>query len=170
MGICTRELSRFDDSVNHFEQALALPGIAAERLTGVYFDLSFAQEALGDTQRAYASVQKVIEIDARFPGANERLAELGSGGSTSPKLADPGEGFESFDDLFGDDDDDDEGGDAAMVEAVPAQAFESLEDVAEDAETNLESDVVSSEPEPEPEPDPNSRSARKTGRKRISFV
>jgi len=170
MGICTRELSRFDDSVNHFEQALALPGIAAERLTGVYFDLSFAQEALGDTQRAYASVQKAIEIDASFPGANERLAVLGSGGSTSPKLADPGEGFESFDDLLSDDDD--EGGDAAMVEAVPARAFESLEDAAEDAETNLESDVVSSEPEPEPEPEPNSssQSARKTGRKRISFV
>jgi hypothetical protein len=131
----------------------------------VYFDLSLAQEALGDTERAHASVQKVIELDARFPGVHERLADLEAGGTPSPKLGEPDEGFESFEDLF-DDDDDDDGGDVAMVEALPAETFESSQDVVEDAETNSAGDVAPSEPKPEP----NSRSAKKTGRKRISFV
>jgi hypothetical protein len=138
----------------------------------VYYELSFAQEALGDLDRAYASVQKVKELDARFPGVSQRLSDLEAGGTTSPKLGEPGEGFESFDDLFDDDDDDDEGGDVAMVEAVPAETFESLEEIAEDANANPEPEITPSEPEPEPEPepDPNGQSARKTGRKRISFV
>ena len=165
MGICTRELSRFEDAVNHFEQALALPEIPAERLAGVYFDLSFAQEGVGEIERACGSVQKVIEIEPDFPGVSERLASLEAGGATSPKLGEPGEGFESFDELFGDDDDD-AGGDVAMVEAVPAEAFESFDDVIEDAETFSEDQQDS----PAPDPDENSQSARKTGRKRISFV
>ena len=174
MGICTRELSRFDDSVNHFEQALALPDIPAERLSGVYFDLSIAQEGIGEIERACASVQKVIQIAPDFPGASERLASLEAGRTTSPKLGEPGEGFESFDDLFGDDDDDDEGGDLAMAEAVPAEAFESFGDLIEDAEAVFESEEAppdsDSDPDPEPDPNANSQSARKSGRKRISFV
>jgi len=165
MGICTRELSRFEDAVNHFEQALALPEIPAERLAGVYFDLSIAQEAIGEIERACGSLKKVIEIEPDFPGASERLASLEAGGATPPKLGEPGEGFESFDELFSDDDDD-EGGDVAMVEAVPAEAFESFDDVIEDAETLSEDQQDS----PKPDPDENSQSARKTGRKRISFV
>jgi tetratricopeptide (TPR) repeat protein len=173
MGICTRELSRFDDAVNHFEQALALPDIPAERLASVYFDLSFAQEGIGDIERACASVKSVLEIDASFPSAIERLAELEADATTSPKLGEPGEGFESFDELF-DDDDDDEVGDAAMIEAVPTEAFESFDDVVEDAETSPPVEEAPPEPEPEPEIDPNadsnSQSAKKSGRKRISFV
>jgi tetratricopeptide (TPR) repeat protein len=167
MGICTRELSRFDDAVNHFEQALALPDIPAERLASVYFDLSFAQEGIGDIERACASLKAVLEIDASFPGANERLAELDTSGTTSPKLGEPGEGFESFDELF-DDDDDDEVGDAAMIEAVPVEAFESFDDVVEDAETSPPVEEI--RPEPDPDADSSSRSAKKSGRKRISFV
>jgi tetratricopeptide (TPR) repeat protein len=171
MGICTRELTRFDDSVNHFEQALALPDIPAERLSGVYFDLSFAQEGIGQIERACASVQRVLEIAPDFPGASERLADLEAGETMSTKLGEPGEGFESFDELFGDDDDD-KGGDSAMVEAVPAEAFESFGDVIEHAEAVLESEEAppDSDPEPEPDPNANSQSARKSGRKRISFI
>ena len=160
MGICARELSCFDDSVNHFEQALALPDIPVERLAGVYFDLSIAQEGIGEVERAHASVQKVIEIDSSFPGASERLASLEAAGTTSPKLAEPSDGFESFDELF----EDDEDGDVAMVEAVPAEAFESVDEVTEDAEAVLEHEETASDP------DADSKSAKKTGRKRISFV
>ncbi len=162
MGICARELSRFDDSVNYFEQALALPDIPVLRLAGVYFDLSIAQEGIGEIERACVSVRRVVEIDAGFPGAEERRAALEAGGAASPKLGEPGEVFESFDDLF--DDDDDEGGDVAMVEAVPAETFESFDDVIEEAEAALEPD------EAPPDPKADSHSARKTGRKRISFV
>jgi hypothetical protein len=63
-----------------------------------------------------------------------------------------------------DENDDDEGGDAERVEAVPVEAFESFDDVIEEAEALLESE------EAEADPDADSQSAKKTGRKRISFV
>jgi tetratricopeptide (TPR) repeat protein len=172
MGICARELSRFEDSVNHFEQALALPKIPTERLVGVYFDLSLAEEGIGPIDRACASVQKVVELDENFPGARERLAALEAGGTTPPKLGEPGEGFESFDELF--DGDDDEVGDVAMIEAVPAEAFESFDDVIQEAESVVEPEesleAAEIEPEPEPDPDENAKSSSKSRRKKISFI
>ncbi len=100
MGICARDLSRWDEAVNHLEQALALPDIPEERMAGVYFDLSIAEEQLGDPARALSSVRRVIGIDADFPGAADRLAALESGKSALPEVGEPGETFESFDDLF----------------------------------------------------------------------
>ena len=190
MGICARELSRCDDAVNHFEQALALPEIPSERLSGVYFDLSLAQEGIGQMDRACDSVQKVLELDENFPGAKERLAELEAGGTTSPKLGEPGEGFESFDELF-DRDEGNEAGDAAISEAVPAEAFESFDDVIEEAEAVVEPEEpkaakqpkqpkqrkqpkkpkqVEPDPEPESDPDENAKSSSKKRRKKISFI
>jgi tetratricopeptide (TPR) repeat protein len=161
MGICARDLSRLDESVNYFEQALATAGISGERLVGVYFDLSFAQEGIGEIERAIASVQKVLEVDAEFPGAQDRLAELEAGGASSPSLGEPGEVYESFDDLF---EDDDEDGDVEMAQAVPTEAFESFDDVIEDAERVIESEQETSDPEAD------TKSAKKPGRKKISFV
>jgi pilus assembly protein FimV len=172
MGICARELSRCDDAVNHFEQALALPEIPTARLVGVYFDLSLAQEGVGQIDRARASVQKVVELDENFPGARERLAAIEAGGTTSATLGEPGESFESFDELF--DVDDDEVGDVEMIEAVPAEAFESFGDVIEEAESVVEPEkaleAAEIEPEPEPDPDENAKSSSKNRRKKISFI
>ncbi len=160
MGLCARDLSRFDDAVNHFEQALALPAIPSERLAGVYFDLSLAQEGLGQRDRALASVKKVLELEAGFPGAGERLAFLQAEGESSPDLGEPGEVFESFDDLF--EEESDEAGDDAVVDAVPVEAFESLDDVVEEVETTASDSETSSSGD--------SRSSRRGGRKKISFV
>jgi pilus assembly protein FimV len=172
MGICARELSRCDDAVNHFEQALALPEIPTARLVGVYFDLSLAQEGVGQIDRARASVQKVVELDENFPGARERLAAIEAGGTTSATLGEPGESFESFDELF--DVDDDEVGDVEMIEAVPAEAFESFGDVIEEAESVVEPEkaleAAEIEPEPDPDPDENAKSSSKSRRKKISFI
>jgi tetratricopeptide (TPR) repeat protein len=167
MGICARELSRFEDAVNYFEQALALPELPSEGLASVYFDLSFAQEGAGEIERACASVQKVLEHQEDFPGASERLAALEAGGASSPVLGKPGEGFESFDELFHEDDDD-EGGDVAMVEAIPAETLESFDDVIEEAEAILEAEEIV--PEPESDGKTKSKSSKKTGRKKISFI
>ena len=174
MGLCARDLSRFDDAVNRLEQALALPEIPVERLAGVYFDLSVAQEGAGDTPRAYASIEKVVELDADFPEAAARLAAL-KDASTSPRLGEPGEGLESFDDLFSDDDEDAEG-DAAMAEAVPVEAFESFDDVVEEAKAILEVEELV-EPEKVVEAkvesvdaNADSKTGNKSGRNKISFV
>lgn len=174
MGICARDLSRFADSVNHFEQALALPEIPSERLAGVYFDLALAHVGAGETDRACDCLRQTVEFDASFPGAAERLAELEAGAETSPQLAAPGEVFESFDDLF--EAEDDEGGDDEIAEAVPAEAFESLDDVVAEAEALPDAEVVEAEPEnaaasDEVAPsDAETKSRKKSGRKKISFV
>ena len=161
MGICARDLSRFADSVNHFEQALALPKIPSERLAGVYFDLALAHVGAGETDRACDCLRQTIEFDASFPGAAERLAELEAGAETSPQLAEPGEVFESFDDLF--EAEDDEGGDDEIAEAIPAEALPEAEVV----EAEPEKAAVSDEAAPS---DAETKSRKKSGRKKISFV
>jgi len=170
MGLCARDLARFDDAVNHLEQALALPEIPSARLAGVYFDLSVAQEGAGDQARAVSSLERVLAIDARFPGAAERLTSLRRGVAETPELGSPGEGLESFADLF--DDDDDEAGDQALVEAVPMATVHSSEDSLPDppdapdvseASEAFENDAGSI-------PADDTRSRRKGGRKKISFV
>jgi tetratricopeptide (TPR) repeat protein len=170
MGLCARDLCRFEDAVNHLEQAVALPEISSERLAGVYFDLSITQEGAGDRERAFASVQRVIEIDCDFPGAAERLSALEQNEPAMPELGEPGEGFESFDDLF--EGNDDEAGDQAVAQAAPAEAYESFDDVLSEAEAALdEAEPESGHPVPDEPADAGStQSRRKGGRNKISFV
>jgi tetratricopeptide (TPR) repeat protein len=181
MGLCARDLSRFGEAVNHLEQALSLPDIPSERMAGVYFDLSLAQEGAGDRDRACASLRQVIEIDADFPGAAERLSALEHGESPSADVGDPGEGYESFDDLF-QEEAADESGDEAIAEAVPAEAYESLDDVLEEAESVITLAEEAAEPIDQPSAEitqpvvedttqpGDTRCRRKSGRKKISFV
>lgn len=166
MGLCARDLSRFDDAVNHLQQALALPDLPEERLAGVYFDLATAEEGAGRSDRAIASLRRVVELDAGFPGAAERLAALESGEPGAPDVGEPGDGFESFDDLF---DDDDAAGDAAVDEVSAAETFESFDDVVSEAEAALDEaeDETGAEPA---EDDDTQSSSRRGGRKKISFV
>jgi tetratricopeptide (TPR) repeat protein len=183
MGLCARDLTRWDDAVHHLEQALALPEIPEERLAGVYFDLSIAQEGAGDLERACASVERVVELEADFPGAASRLETLRSGGSALPEVGAPGEVYESFDELFDADDDEggDEGGDQALVESPPVETFESFDDVVSEAEAILEEPngseeegvlaaEIIEEPETAEESHPGDTQSRKSGRKKISFV
>ncbi len=187
MGLCARDLTRFDDAINHFEQALAMPDVPEERMAGVYFDLSVAEEGAGDLERACGSLRRVIELEADFPGAVDRLASLEAEEPSSPELAVPGEDFESFDDLFSDDDEDDaddEGGDDEVAAAAPTEAFESFDDLVSEAEAAIdkaefvEDHVEETAPEVSPpvdeqnsvEPDAETKSPKKRGRKKISFV
>ncbi len=152
MGLCARDLQRFADAVNHLEQALAMPNLPIERMAGVYFDLSIAHEAAGDSERACSNVRRVIEIETGFPGAAERLAAL-EAGTTTPKLAsESDDGFESFDDLF-EEDEADAAGDAALAEAVPVETFESFDDVVSEAEADyIEGEMIEGEAILEAEP------------------
>ena len=179
MGLCARDLGRFEDAVSHLEQALALPDLPEDRMAGVYFDLSIAEEGAGDPDRACTSLQRVLEIEPDFPGAAERLATLEAGQLTSPKLGEPGEAFESFDELF-EEDADDEAGDAHVAAAAGSEAFESFDDIVSEAEAALDDadfvpEAAPSEGEaPAGEDAPNNDDTqtvpRKGGRKKISFV
>lgn len=170
MGLCARDLGRYDDAVSHLEQALALPDLPEDRMAGVYFDLSLAEEGAGNLERACASLRRVIEIEADFPGAAERLASLESGATPTPELGEPGEAFETFDDLF--EDDDDTQGDVAVAAAASVETFESFDDVMSEAEAKLdEADASAGEPEtPGAGDDDDTASASRRGRKKISFV
>ena len=166
MGLCARDLSQYEAAVHHLEQALALPDIPAARLAGVYFDLSLAHEGAGDLERARSSVERVLEIDAGLPGAAQRLAALRAGGGASaPEVGQPGERFESFDDLF--DGDEDESGDDEVVASVPVEAYASVDEIASEVEAELDEDPFESSGSTEPD---EPRSRRKGGRKKISFV
>ncbi|MGB0620980.1 MAG: tetratricopeptide repeat protein, partial [Myxococcota bacterium] len=135
MGLCARDLGRFEDAVNHLEQALALPDLPDDRMAGVYFDLSIAEEGVGHRDRARASLRRVLELDANFPDAAERLTALESETVAGPELGETGESFESFDDLFEDDDE--------IAPVAEAEIFESFDDVVSEAEAMLdESDFV----------------------------
>lgn len=179
MGLCARDLGRFEDAVSHLEQALALPDLPEDRMAGVYFDLSIAEEGAGDGDRACTSLRRVLEIEPDFPGAADRLASLESGQVTSPKLGEPGEAFESFDELF-EEDADDEAGDAHVAEAAGTEAFESFDDVVSEAEAALdEADFVPEAASADADASADGEAAnnddtqtvpRKGGRKKISFV
>ncbi|NNL67715.1 MAG: tetratricopeptide repeat protein, partial [Myxococcales bacterium] len=129
MGLCALDLGRADDAVNHLEQALALPDLDDARMAGLRFDLGRAFEQKRDLDRTRELWEQVKAFDAGFQDVSERLETLGQGDS-SPSLGEldpdgidePGEAFESFDDLIaeaeadfdsedGDDDDDPDGGD-----------------------------------------------------------
>ena len=128
MGLCARDLGRHEVAASHLEQALALPDLPEDRMAGVYFDLSIAEEGVGDLERACGTVRRVLEIDPEFPGAADRLADLETGESTTPQLGEPGEAFESFDELF-EDDDDDHDGDRTLAETAGSESFEDAQTV-----------------------------------------
>ncbi len=163
MGLCARDLSRWEEAVNHIEQALTLPGIPEERLAGVYFDLSIAQEGSGDRDRARESLQRVLKIDAGFADAADRLAMLESGQSPLPEVKEADEWYESFDDVFSADDG--EADEETLAEAAPVEAYESFEDIV----TETQAEVVEAEPvDQAEEPDPGD--SKKSRRRKISFV
>ena len=173
MGLCARDLGRFADSVNHLKQALALPDLPEERMAGVYFDLSIAEELGGNLDRACSSVRRVIELEADFPGAAARLAALESGEAATPELGEPGEVFESFDDLF-EDDEDDADSDGAVAESITVETFESFDDLVSEAEAVPDDVELGRAPKAKAEVvEENERTKtvpRKRGRKKISFV
>jgi hypothetical protein len=156
---------------------LASEGLAQEQQAGVNFDLGRAHVSSGDSERARAAFERVKELDASFPGVDDQLDALASGGAEAAlELQDESDEWESFDDIMGDDDADD------VVDAEPepeGETFESFDDVITEAEAIVDAEPIEednggvelgvpAEPEPPaPEDTPSPRRARK---KKISFV
>ena len=176
MGLCAGDLGRFEDAVSHLEQALALPDVPDDQRAGVYFELSVAEERVGDLSRAKASVRRVLELSPGYPGAAEREAALDALATPSLNIGDPGESFAG-----GPDGSISVGGESS---GELSETFESFDDVLSEAEAALgEAEFVvagggGSAPEEvedrsSEESDPNEESqssGRKSGRDRISFV
>jgi hypothetical protein len=172
MALCSMELGRNRDAVNHLEQALSSGSLPADQMTALRFDLGRVQRRAGDLAAARHAFEAVQQADARFPGLAQELAALESmddGASGELELDSSREPWESFDDIMGGDD-----SEAEPVDARP-ETFESFDDVITDAESaDVEPEpeaAIELEPEPTPEAptDPgSSRSGRR--KKKISFV
>lgn len=138
MGLCALDVGRSADAVGHLEQALASPEVPHERETALRFDLGRAYEIHADLGRAIEAFARVVELDAGFQDAAQRLetlrtaVESGEAPAAEAEVTED-EAYESFDDLLAQTAE-------ASPEAAPVETYESFEEFQGD------------EPEPEPEP------------------
>jgi tetratricopeptide (TPR) repeat protein len=138
MGACALELGRGADAEAHLSQALAAGPLPAQQEAALRIDLGRAYRALGDVVRARAAYKAAQTLDPSFEGIDALLAELPAPGSEAPSRA-SGEGFESFDDLLGDD------AVATAKTATPAPSYESFDDMLGEREAD-----APASPEPAP--------------------
>jgi tetratricopeptide (TPR) repeat protein len=139
MGVCALELGRAADAEAHLSQALAEGELPAQQEAALRIDLGRAYRALGDVVRARGAYESAQTLDPSFDGIDALLAELPAPGSGAPASA-SGEGFESFDDLLGDD------AVATAKTVTPAPSYESFDDLLGEREAD-----APAAPDPAPE-------------------
>jgi len=172
LGLCTLEQGDAAVAARHFEQALAAPDSTPEQQLAVRFELGRAFDALGDRTRAHAAFEAVAAVDPTFCDVEEWLERTDEDAKPEPKAAAAEAGFESFEDLMGED--------AAEPETSEA-AHESFDDViAEANQQESEPEALEAPPDDEPvEPEPAPRAsqsqkrapaAKPARKKKISFV
>jgi len=155
--------------VQHFEEALASKQVTPEQQLAVRFELGRAFHALGDRARARSAWEAVAAVDPTFCDVEERLESVDD--ESKPEAAEAaGEaGFESFDDLMGEDagsaDAAQENFDDVIAEANDAEPEPDVQDAA------LDDEPVAPEPAPRAAAKASRAPAAKPGRKKkISFV
>jgi pilus assembly protein FimV len=137
MGLCALDLGRTQDAVGHLEQALASPEVPPTREVALRFDLGHAYEAASDPARALDAYRRVVELDASFQDAAERVGALERGESPSKPPEDSDEAYESFDDLVAEAADGDEAAEGNEgEESGPVERYESFEDVVADGDAD----------------------------------
>jgi len=160
LGICGVEMGRPEQAVRDLQQALATGGLSAEQVLPIRFALGRAFEALGDVAAARAAWEAVAEVDASFEGVEQRLAALER--LKPEREADDvedtveAEAFESFDDVIEE---------AARDDAPAAAALAGGEPEAAPLAPGRAEDDESQPDDTPPEPPPRPRRRRK-----ISFV
>ncbi|MBW2420253.1 MAG: tetratricopeptide repeat protein [Deltaproteobacteria bacterium] len=159
LGLCALDLDRFEDAVNHLQQALAMPDLPVEKEAGLYFDLGRAAEGLGDGARARDAYQNARNADASFPGVDDRIAaaeQLMDEPGAVPELQSERaeDGLESFDDLVAEV--------SAEEEPAESEQLESFDDLISEVAEVPESESKSENPSV-----PGEKGTRK---KKISFV
>jgi tetratricopeptide (TPR) repeat protein len=155
MGLCARDLKRYQDAINCFCQALADGEPSDERRAAIDFDLAITLEESGDAEGALRVFESVHALAPEFPGLAERMEALKAMDALSPAEPEaatdaeepPSEVFESFDDLIADATAADvtEESEPAVAEASGVQTVE--EEPHEAPETSSASEEVSAEAE-----------------------
>ncbi|MCA9510721.1 MAG: tetratricopeptide repeat protein [Myxococcales bacterium] len=190
MAQCQLEVGRPNDAIGHLEQALSSPDVPNARRAGLFLDLGRAFMESGQYDRARTTYENASELDPRFPGLDDAVAELlerineTSAARAEREAAASDEAFETFDDLVADAQAEEAATQAASdaESEAPASGFESFDDVIEEAEQVLaDADVELAEPDDAPvdaadedvaiEPEPAVEPApKKKAKKKISFV
>jgi tetratricopeptide (TPR) repeat protein len=126
MGLCALDLGRATDAVGHLEQALASPEVPAPREAALRYDLGRAYEALSDRERALGAFARVVELDAAFQDAAQRIESLRASApeGEGAAAASEGEAYESFDDLIAQSAEEA----PAAPPAPPAETYESFDE------------------------------------------
>jgi tetratricopeptide (TPR) repeat protein len=128
MGVCALELGRGADAEAHLAQALASGPLPAQQEAALRIDLGRAYRVLGDVSRARAAYEAARSLDPSFDGIDALLDELAACASEASESVAAGEGFETFDDLIGDDA-------VETAKSAPAsRAYESFGDLLGDDE------------------------------------
>ena len=80
-----------------FEQALSAPELSDRQKAGLFFDFGRAQAALGESDAAYNSFDRVRGLDPGFAGLDDQVASLPP---RTPGSEEVEEKFEDFEDLM----------------------------------------------------------------------
>ena len=97
IGLSSLDLGRPSDAVSHFEQALSAPELSDTQKAGLFFDFGRAQAALGESDAAYNSFDRVRGLDPGFAGLDDQVASLPP---RTPGSEEVEEKFEDFEDLM----------------------------------------------------------------------
>ena len=97
IGLSSLDLGRPADAVSHFEQALSAPELSDRQKAGLFFDFGRAQAALGESDAAYNSFDRVRGLDPGFAGLDDQVASLPP---RTPGSEEVEEKFEDFEDLM----------------------------------------------------------------------
>jgi len=97
IGLASLDMGRPADAVSHFEQALSAPDLSDNQKAALYFDFGRAQAALGESDAAYNSFDRVRGLDPGFAGLDDQVASLPP---RTPGSEEVEEKYEDFEDLM----------------------------------------------------------------------
>jgi tetratricopeptide (TPR) repeat protein len=97
IGLASLDMGRPADAVSHFEQALSAPDLSDNQKAALYFDFGRAQAALGESDAAYNSFDRVRGLDPGFAGLDDQVESLPP---RTPGSEEVEEKYEDFEDLM----------------------------------------------------------------------
>ncbi len=104
IGLCALDGGQPDVAIEHLDHLLASPGISDEQKLAGRFDLGRAYALAGDVERARTAFESVASVSPGFQDVRERLDALdGAAKPEEPVEVDDDAGYESFEDLIGED-------------------------------------------------------------------
>lgn len=150
LGLCSIELGRHENAIAYLGDALLLPKVDSALQAALQYDMGRAFESMQNTVGARACYEACAAIDPQFQDVSERLVNLDNPPSSDddsqsgiePVQTDAG--FENFDDFMMEAPDAETAEEMveAAEEATPAATFESFDDFIEEAQAEVQADVI----------------------------